>query len=183
MKVQPIRLRNRSRRRRQLQQRRKSGRPGPMRRGSRTQKYASRSKSSGKLRRVQARAASRRGEVRAVIRARHFIVPQTQRNQMSARWVGRDRPQGRSHMRLIRAAICISAYASTACAQTEPNLDRLSASQPIHGSPSSLDEDKGQPSPQGGPTGPITTGSGGVTASNPQGGTPPNMQPKSADQK
>jgi hypothetical protein len=86
-------------------------------------------------------------------------------------------------MRLILAALCISAYASTACAQkTEPNLDRLSASQPIHGSPSSPDEDKGQPSPQG-PTGPITTGSGGVTAASPQGGTPPNMQPKSADRK
>jgi hypothetical protein len=85
-------------------------------------------------------------------------------------------------MRLILAALCISAYASTACAQAEPNLDRLSASQPIHGTPSSPDEDRGQPSPQG-PTGPLTTGSGGVTAASPQGGTPPNMQPKSAEQK
>jgi hypothetical protein len=85
-------------------------------------------------------------------------------------------------MRLILAALCISAYASTACAQTEPNLDQLSASQPIHGSPSSPDEDKSQPSPQG-PPGPLTTGSGGVTPANPQGGTPPNMQPKSAEQK
>jgi hypothetical protein len=85
-------------------------------------------------------------------------------------------------MRLILAALCISAYASTACAQTQPNPDRLSASQPIHGSASSPDEDKGQPSPQGA-AGPITTGSGGVTAASPQGGTPPNMQPKSADKK
>jgi hypothetical protein len=91
-------------------------------------------------------------------------------------------------MRLILAALFISAYASTACAQTPLNLDRLSASQPIHGSASSPDEDKGQHSPQG-PTGPLTTGSGGMTAASPQGGTPPNMQPvpegskTSADQK
>ena len=85
-------------------------------------------------------------------------------------------------MRLKLAALCISAYASTACAQTQPNLDRLSASQSIHGSASSPDEDKGQPSPQG-PTGPLTTGNGGVPPANPQGGTPPNMQPKGADQK
>jgi len=91
-------------------------------------------------------------------------------------------------MRFVLAALCISAYASTACAQTELNPDRLSASQPIHGSASSPDEDKGQPSPQG-PTGPITTGGGGMTAASPQGGTPPNMQPvpegskTSADQK
>ena len=89
-------------------------------------------------------------------------------------------------MRLVLAALCISAYASMAYAQTQPNLDRLSASQPIHGTPSSPDEDKGQPSPQG-PTGPLTTGSGGQTAASPQGGTPPNMHPEgsktSADQK
>jgi hypothetical protein len=85
-------------------------------------------------------------------------------------------------MRLLLAALYITAYARVAYAQTEPNLDRLSASQPIHGSASSSDENKGQPSPQG-PTGPLTTGSGGVTPANPQGGTPPNMQPKSADQK
>jgi hypothetical protein len=86
------------------------------------------------------------------------------------------------YMRLILAALCISAYASMACGQTEPNLDQLSASQPIHGPASSPDEDKAQPSPQG-PTGPLTTGTGGVKPANPQGGTPPNMQPKSAEQK
>jgi hypothetical protein len=78
-------------------------------------------------------------------------------------------------MRLV-FALCISAYASVAFAQTQPDPNQLSASQPIHGSVGSPDEDKGQPSPQG-PTGPITTGSGGVTAASPQGGTPPNMQP------
>jgi hypothetical protein len=82
-------------------------------------------------------------------------------------------------MRLMLAALCVAAYAPTAAsAQTaQPNLDQLSASQPIHGSASSPDEDKTQPSPQG-PTGPLTTGSGGTTPASPQGGTPPNMQPK-----
>jgi hypothetical protein len=89
-------------------------------------------------------------------------------------------------MRLVLAALCIAASASMACAQTQPDLNRLSASQPIHGSATSPDEDKGQPSPQG-PTGSLTTGSGGQTAASPQGGTPPNMHPEgsktSADQK
>jgi hypothetical protein len=67
------------------------------------------------------------------------------------------------------------AYASMACAQTEPNLDRLSASQPINGGAASSDDNKGQAQPQGS-AGPQTTGSGGASAANPQGGTPPNMQ-------
>jgi hypothetical protein len=72
-------------------------------------------------------------------------------------------------MRLVLAALCIAASASMACAH-------------------SPDEEKGQPSPQG-PTGSLTTGSGGQTAASPQGGTPPNMHPvpegskTSADQK
>jgi hypothetical protein len=78
-------------------------------------------------------------------------------------------------MRLVLAALCISTYASMASAQTQPDLNRLSASQPIKGSATSPDENKEQAQPQG-PTGPITTGSGGTTAASPQGGTPPNMQ-------
>jgi len=91
-------------------------------------------------------------------------------------------------MRLVLAALCISAFASMANAQTQPNLDRLSASQPINGGATSPDDDKGQSKPQGSP-GPLTTGSGGTTAASPQGGTPPNMHPvpegskTSADQK
>jgi hypothetical protein len=91
-------------------------------------------------------------------------------------------------MRLVLAALCISGYASTAYAQTEPNLDRLSASQPINGSATSPQVDKGQPQPQGS-AGPLTTGSGGTTAASPQGGTPAGMQAEpqgsktSADQK
>ena len=52
----------------------------------------------------------------------------------------------------------------------------ISASQPISGgATTSPDDAKGQSQPQG-PTGPLTTGSGGTTAASPQGGTPPNMQ-------
>jgi hypothetical protein len=59
-------------------------------------------------------------------------------------------------MRLVLAARCISAYASMACAQTQPNLEQLSASQPINGGAASPDDNKGQSQPQG-PTGPLTT--------------------------
>jgi hypothetical protein len=92
-------------------------------------------------------------------------------------------------MRLFLAALCISAYASMASAQTQLDFNRLSASQPINGGATSPDENKEQAQPQG-PTGPLTTGSGGTTAASPQGGTPPNMQAapdgsskSSADQK
>jgi hypothetical protein len=78
-------------------------------------------------------------------------------------------------MRLLIAALCsIAASGSMAWAQTEPNLDRLSASQPINGGATASDENKGQP--QSPAPGPLTTGSGGASATNPQGGTPPNMQ-------
>jgi hypothetical protein len=78
-------------------------------------------------------------------------------------------------MRLVLTALCISTYASLACAQTQLNLDRLSASQPVNRGAASPDDNKGQ-SQSPGPTGPLTTGSGGASAANPQGGTPPNMQ-------
>jgi hypothetical protein len=85
-------------------------------------------------------------------------------------------------MRLVLAALCISAFASMANAQTQPNLDRLSASQPINGGATSPDDDKGQSKPQGSP-GPLTTGSGGTTAASPQGGTPAGMQAGPEDQR
>jgi len=78
-------------------------------------------------------------------------------------------------MRLFVAALCIAAYASMASAQTQPDLNRLSASQPINDGAKSSEDNKGQAQPQG-TTGPLTTGTGGATAANPQGGTPPNMQ-------
>ncbi len=77
-------------------------------------------------------------------------------------------------MRLVLAAFCIAASGSMAWAQTEPNLEQLSASQPLKGEAASHDK-KGE-SQSLGSTGPLTTGSGGAPATNPQGGTPPNMQ-------
>jgi hypothetical protein len=78
-------------------------------------------------------------------------------------------------MRLVLAALCIAAFVSMAWAQTQPNLDQLSASQPINGGAASPDSNKGKPQSPGS-TGPLTTGSGGASAANPQGGTPPDMQ-------
>jgi hypothetical protein len=77
-------------------------------------------------------------------------------------------------MRFLLVALCITAFASVASAQTQPDLNRLSASQPIN-EDAKLNDDKGPAQPQGS-AGPLTTGSGGNTAANPQGGTPPNMQ-------
>jgi hypothetical protein len=85
-------------------------------------------------------------------------------------------------MRLVLAALCISAFASMANAQTQPNLDQLSASQPIKGGATAPDDDKGQSQPQGS-AGPLTTGSGGTTAASPQGGTPAGMQADPKDSK
>ncbi len=77
-------------------------------------------------------------------------------------------------MRLVLAALCIAASGSLVCAQTEPNLEQLSASQPLKGEASPHDK-KGDAQSTGS-TGPLTTGSGGAPATSPQGGTPPNMQ-------
>jgi hypothetical protein len=78
-------------------------------------------------------------------------------------------------MRLVLATLCVAASVSMASAQTQPNLEQLSASQPIKGSAASPDDNKGQ-SQSPGSSGPLTTGSGGASATSPQGGTPPNMQ-------
>jgi hypothetical protein len=78
-------------------------------------------------------------------------------------------------MRLILAALCIAVSASMAWAQNQPNLDQLSAPQPINGVVASPDSNKGK-SQSPGSTGPLTTGRGGASPANPQGGTPPDMQ-------
>jgi hypothetical protein len=78
-------------------------------------------------------------------------------------------------MRLVLAALCIAASGSLVCAQTEPNLEQLSASQPLKGEAASPHDKKGDAQSTGS-TGPLTTGSGGAPATSPQGGTPPNMQ-------
>jgi hypothetical protein len=72
-------------------------------------------------------------------------------------------------MRLVLAALCIAAFASMARAQTQPNLDQLSASQPINGGAASPDSNKGK-SQSPGSTGSLTIGSEGASAANPQGG-------------
>ena len=112
-----------------------------------------------------------------------FILGHKRRaERMPARRVGTINPTGLSHMRLVLAALCIFAYGSMASAQTQLDLNRLSASQPINA------DKKEQAQPQGS-AGPLTTGTGGATAANPQGGTPPNMHAApegsktSADQK
>jgi hypothetical protein len=91
-------------------------------------------------------------------------------------------------MRLVLAALCISASASMAWAQTSPNLEQLSASQPINGGAASPDDNNKGQSQSPGQTGPLTTGRGGASAASPQGGTnmqvAPNGSSKSnADQK
>jgi hypothetical protein len=76
-------------------------------------------------------------------------------------------------MRAPIVTACLVFAIGTASAQTvaEPK----SADSP-HSTERTLSPDeKGQAQPQG-PTGPITTGSGGAPAESPQGQTPPNMQ-------
>jgi hypothetical protein len=101
--------------------------------------------------------------------ASSFVPTNAARNPNPRAGLGKINLTGRSHTRLILAALCISAYASMACARTQLNLGRLSASQPINEGATSSDDDKGQSQPQG-PAGPLTTGSGGTTAASPQGG-------------
>ena len=78
-------------------------------------------------------------------------------------------------MHLVLAALLIAASASMAWAQAQPNLDQLSASQPINGGAASPEDNKGQ-SQSPGSTGPLPPGRGGASAADPQGGTPPDMQ-------
>ena len=47
-------------------------------------------------------------------------------------------------MRLVLAAFCIAACGSMAWAQTEPNLEQLSASQPLKGEAASSRDNKGE---------------------------------------
>jgi hypothetical protein len=73
-------------------------------------------------------------------------------------------------MRLALAALCVVVGTTMAMAQTRD--DR----KPGDSTGQSVEtQQKSQAQPQG-PTGPLTTGSGGAAASGPQGGTPPGMQ-------
>ncbi len=80
-------------------------------------------------------------------------------------------------MRRLFLLLCIAAPISCASAQTttappggEPADNRHS-----HWSTGKTDLKENEAQPQG-PTGPITTGSGGAPAESPQGQTPPGMQ-------
>jgi hypothetical protein len=76
-------------------------------------------------------------------------------------------------MRLALAALFVVIGTMMAMAQTRD--DR----KPGDSTGQSVEtRQKGQAQPQGS-TGPLTTGSGGASASGPQGGTPPDMQVKS----
>jgi hypothetical protein len=58
----------------------------------------------------------------------------------------------------------------------------FSGDRPRPATPTTMDNStsKGAPTSPQGPTGTITTGSGGVDAASPQGETPPDMQPRPA---
>src|ERR1700692_794554 len=69
---------------------------------------------------------TRRGEGGGSRPAAFIIHAHKRRSEpMPARRVGKDRPHGMISQRLVLAALCISAYASMACAPTQLNLDSL----------------------------------------------------------
>lgn len=76
-------------------------------------------------------------------------------------------------MRVVVAVLCAGLAAGPTLAQIQAD-PKASDSKHSTGRTLSPDE-KGVMQPQG-PTGPITTGSGGAPAESPQGQTPPNMQ-------
>jgi hypothetical protein len=78
-------------------------------------------------------------------------------------------------MRLMLAALCVAVCTSMASAQTQSKQKQPADSQHSTGLTVLPDDNNGQLQPQG-PTGPITTGSGGAPAESPQGQSPPGMQ-------
>ena len=78
-------------------------------------------------------------------------------------------------MRRLFILLCILAPFSTASAETPGNNEPADNRHSQHSTGKTELKDNGQMQPQG-PTGPITTGTGGAPAESPQGQTPPNMQ-------
>lgn len=76
-------------------------------------------------------------------------------------------------MRGLLILLCIVTPFSFASAETPSGSSDTRHSQ--HSTGKTELKDNGQMQPQG-PTGPITTGTGGAPAESPQGQTPPNMQ-------
>jgi hypothetical protein len=78
-------------------------------------------------------------------------------------------------MRLVLLTFCFAACAMAATARIQAEERKPGDSQQSTGRTVLPDDSKGQIQPQG-PTGPITTGTGGAPAESPQGQSPPNMQ-------
>ena len=82
--------------------------------------------------------------------------------------------------RIAFVALFLVACTTMAMAQTNSDDSKRNDSAG-HSTSSASRDNKGQPQPQGSP-GPLTTGSGGASASDPQGGTPPGMQVDRGDE-
>ena len=82
--------------------------------------------------------------------------------------------------RIAFVALFLVACTTMAMAQTNSDDSKRNDSAG-HSTSSASPDNKGQPQPQGSP-GPLTTGSGGASASDPQGGTPPGMQVDPGDE-
>ena len=78
-------------------------------------------------------------------------------------------------MRHLFILLCIVAPVSFASAETPAGKEPADSRHSEHSTGKTELKDNGQQQPQG-PTGPITTGTGGAPAESPQGQTPPNMQ-------
>jgi hypothetical protein len=79
-------------------------------------------------------------------------------------------------MRRLLILLCIAAPFSVASAETPADSKQGDTRHSQHSTGKTELKDNGQMQPQG-PTGPITTGTGGgAPAESPQGQTPPNMQ-------
>jgi hypothetical protein len=77
--------------------------------------------------------------------------------------------------RAFLSAFCLVIWATSVAAQTKSE-DKKPDDSPYSTGRTVLPDNKGQLQPQGW-TGPLSTGSGGAPAEDPQGGRPPEMQP------
>ena len=78
-------------------------------------------------------------------------------------------------MRRLLFLLCIVAPLSAASGETPSSKEPAASRHEQHSTGKTELKDNGQMQPQG-PTGPITTGTGGAPAESPQAQTPPNMQ-------
>jgi hypothetical protein len=78
-------------------------------------------------------------------------------------------------MRRLFILLCLVTPFSMAAAQTPSDKEPADTRHSQHSTGKTELKDNGEMQPQG-PSGPITTGSGGAPAESPQGQSPPNMQ-------